>query len=206
MCSDIATASALGGIRGSLRRVANDLEQQNHAVSALARQVQIANQWQVTAFKLQNERAEWKALSRKTLEALEKEEQVSADLRQQLEQAQNSIAHWKKVGDDRVEATIQRAVKGMKEIEAWGTSMKDECEKEKKVSDDLRQRLAEAQEALRTERNLRRQEFNEKVENYNKLARKYNCFVDCLAAIRARPTELVALVAKLNEELKAQEA
>ena len=149
MCSDFVTAGALGGIRGSLRRVANDLEQQNHAVSALAQQVQIANQWQVTAFKLQNERAEWKALSRKTLEALEKEEQVSADLRQQLEQAQ---------------------------------------------------------EALRTEKKLRDDEFNERVVKYNKLVRKSNKLVECVNAIKAQPGNAVALITALEAELNAQQA
>lgn len=49
MCSDFVTAGTLGGIRGSLRRVANDLEQQNRTVSALAQQTQVANHWQVTA-------------------------------------------------------------------------------------------------------------------------------------------------------------
>lgn len=92
MCSDFVTAGALGGIRGSLRRVANDLEQQNHAVSALARQVQIANQWQATAFNLQKQLAEWQTWGRKMKVGWEQEEQVSADLRQQLEQAQNRLA------------------------------------------------------------------------------------------------------------------
>jgi DNA anti-recombination protein RmuC len=91
MCSDYVNAGALGGIRGSLRRVANDLEQQNHAVSALARQVQIANQWQAEAFNLQKQLAEWQTWGRKMKVGWEQEEQVSADLRQQLEQAQEAL-------------------------------------------------------------------------------------------------------------------
>lgn len=135
MCSDFVTAGALGGIRGSLRRVANDLEQQNHAVSALAQQTQVANHWQNKAFNLQKTLAEWQAWGRKMKVGWEQEEQVSADLRQQLEQAQNSIAHWKKVGDDRVEAAIQGFAKGMGKLET-------EWLKEKKVSDDLREKLS----------------------------------------------------------------
>lgn len=149
MCSDFVTAGTLGGIRGSLRRVANDLEQQNHAVSALAQQVQVANHWQVTAFKLQNERAEWKALSRRTLEALEKEEQVSADLRQQL---------------------------------------------------------AQAQEALRVEKKLRHDEFNERVEKYNKLVRGFNKLAQCINTVKAQPANAVALITALEAELNAQQA
>lgn len=115
MCSDFVTAGALGGIRGSLRRVASDLEQQNRTVSSLAQQVQVANHWQVTAFKLQNERSEWKALSRRTLEALEKEEQVTADLRQQLEETQNRLAQAqealrveKKLRDDEFNERVEK--------------------------------------------------------------------------------------------------
>lgn len=91
MSGDFATAGALGGIRGSLRRVANELEQQNHTASALAQQTRVANHWQVTAFKLQSELAEWKAWGKDNLEFLLKEEQVSADLRQQLAQAQEAL-------------------------------------------------------------------------------------------------------------------
>ena len=91
MSGDFVTAGALGGIRGSLRRVANDLEQQNHAVSALAQQVQIANQWQVTAFNLQQKVTEWQTWGDRAMAGWEKEEQVSADLRQQLEQAQEAL-------------------------------------------------------------------------------------------------------------------
>jgi dsDNA-specific endonuclease/ATPase MutS2 len=108
MCSDFVTAGALGGIRGSLRRVASDLEQQNRTVSSLAQQVQVANHWQVTAFKLQNERAEWKALSRRTLEALEKEEQVSANLRQQLAAAQEALQAEKKLRDDEFNERVEK--------------------------------------------------------------------------------------------------
>ena len=98
MSGDFVTAGALGGIRGSLRRVANDLEQQNHAVSALARQVQIANQWQAKAFNLQSELAEWQTWGRKMEAGWRKEEQVSADLRQQLEQAQEAVQAEKSRG------------------------------------------------------------------------------------------------------------
>lgn len=108
MCSDFVTAGTLGGIRGSLRRVANDLEQQNRTVSALAQQTQVANHWQVTAFKLQNERAEWKALYRGTLEALEKEEQVSANLRQQLAAAQEALQAEKKLRDDEFNERVEK--------------------------------------------------------------------------------------------------
>jgi uncharacterized protein YoxC len=149
MCSDFVTAGALGGIRGSLRRVASDLEQQNRTVSSLAQQVQVANHWQVTAFKLQNERSEWKALSRRTLEALEKEEQVTADLRQQL---------------------------------------------------------AQAQEALRVEKKLRDDEFNERVEKYNKLVRKCNKLVECVNTVKVQPANAIALITALEAELNAQQA
>lgn len=156
MSSDIATASALGGIRGSLRRVANDLEQQNHAVSALARQVQIANQWQAEAFNLQKQLAEWQTWGRKMKVGWEQEEQVSADLRQQLEQSQNS--------------------------------------------------LAQAQEAVRAEKKLRDDEFNDGVVKYNKLVRKTNRLIDCLTAVKAQPGNAVALITALEAELKAQQA
>ncbi|MFT8690556.1 hypothetical protein [Acetobacter orientalis] len=91
MSGDFATAGALGGIRGSLRRVANELEQQNHTASALAQQTRVANHWQATAFKLQSLVAKWRAWGDGNLEGWEKEEQVSADLRQQLEQAQEAL-------------------------------------------------------------------------------------------------------------------
>lgn len=147
MSGDFATAGALGGIRGSLRRVANELEQQNHTASALAQQTRVANHWQVTAFKLQNERSEWKALSRRTLEALEKEEQVSADLRQQL---------------------------------------------------------AQAQEALRVEKDRGWEELNELNERYNKLVRKSNKLVRCVNTIKAQPDNALALIAALEAELNGQ--
>ena len=149
MSGDFVTAGALGGIRGSLRRVANDLEQQNHAVSALAQQVQIANQWQVTAFNLQSELDEWKT---------------------------------------------------------WGRKMKAGWNKEEQVSDDLRQQLAQAQEALRAEKKLRDDEFNERVVKYNKLVRKSNKLVACVNAIKAQPGNAVALITALEAELKAQQA
>lgn len=115
MSGDFVTAGALGGIRGSLRRVANDLEQQNHAVAALAQQVQIANQWQVKAFNLQSQVTEWKAWGKDNLEGWKKEEQVSADLRQQLEQSQNRLAQAqealraeKKLRDDEFNERVEK--------------------------------------------------------------------------------------------------
>ncbi|MBO1329024.1 hypothetical protein OQ496_10860 [Acetobacter suratthaniensis] len=108
MCSDFVNAGALGGIRGSLRRVANDLEQQNHAVSALAQQVQIANQWQVTAFNLQKQLAEWQAWGRKMRVGWDQEEQVSADLRQQLEQSQEALRTEKKLRDDEFNERVEK--------------------------------------------------------------------------------------------------
>lgn len=174
MCSDFVTAGALGGIRGSLRRVASDLEQQNRTVSSLAQQVQVANHWQVTAFKLQKEVADWKAWGVSCLEGWKKEEQVTADLRQQLEQAQNSIAHWKRVGDDRVEAAIQGFAKGMGKLET-------EWLKEKKVSDDLREKLSSR-------------------------LKKYNMLVECLNTINAQPADAVALIAALKVKLADQKA
>lgn len=116
MSGDFATAGALGGIRGSLRRVANELEQQNHTASALAQQTRVANHWQVTAFKLQNERSEWKALSRRTLEALEKEEQVSADLRQQLAQAREALRVEKDRGWEELNELNERRNKLVREF------------------------------------------------------------------------------------------
>lgn len=156
MSGDFATAGALGGIRGSLRRVANDLEQQNHAVSALAQQVQIANQWQAKAFNLQKQLAEWQAWGRKMRVGWDQEEQVSADLRQQLEQSQS--------------------------------------------------RLAQAQEALRAEKDRGWEELNELNERYNKLVRKSNKLVACANAIKAQPGNAVALITALEAELKAQQA
>jgi hypothetical protein len=136
--------------------VANDLEQQNHAVSALARQVQIANQWQATAFNLQKQLAEWQTWGRKMKVGWEQEEQVSADLRQQLEETQN--------------------------------------------------RLAQAQEALRVEKKLRDDEFNEGVENYNRLVRKSNRFLKCINTIKGQPADAIALITALEAEMKAQQA
>ncbi|MFT8698995.1 hypothetical protein [Acetobacter orientalis] len=91
MCSDYATAGALGGIRGSLRRIADDLEQQNHTASALTQQTRVANHWQATAFKLQSELAEWKAWGDRAMAGWKEEVQVTADLRQQLEQTQEAL-------------------------------------------------------------------------------------------------------------------
>lgn len=149
MSGDFVTAGALGGIRGSLRRVANDLEQQNRTVSALAQQTQVANHWQVTAFNLQSELAEWKA--------------------------------W---GD--------RAMAGWK--------------KEEQVSDDLRQQLAQAQEALQAEKKLRDDEFNGRVEKYNKLVRQFNKLAACLNTVKAQPENAVSLITALEAELNAQQA
>lgn len=159
MSGDFVTAGALGGIRGSLRRVANDLEQQNHAVSALAQQVQIANQWQAKAFNLQSQVTEWKAWGKDNLEGWKKEEQVSADLRQQLEQSQN--------------------------------------------------RLAQAQEALRAEKDRGWEELNELNERYNKLVREFNEFAKRFNAIKDVPAELAkahARIAQLENQLKAKKA
>lgn len=156
MCSDYVNAGALGGIRGSLRRVANDLEQQNHAVSALAQQVQIANQWQAKAFNLQQKVTEWQTWGDRAMAGWKKEEQVSADLRQQLEQSQS--------------------------------------------------RLAQAQEALRAEKDRGWEELNELNERYNKLVRKSNKLVACANAIKAQPGNAVALITALEAELKAQQA
>ncbi|MFT8885826.1 hypothetical protein [Acetobacter papayae] len=148
MSGDFVTAGALGGIRGSLRRVANDLEQQNHAVAALAQQVQIANQWQVKAFNLQSQVTEWKAWGKDNLEGWKKEEQVSADLRQQL---------------------------------------------------------AQAQEALRAEKDRGWEELNELNEKYNKLVRKTNKLVRCVNTVKAQPGNAVALITALETDLKAQQ-
>lgn len=149
MCSDFVTAGTLGGIRGSLRRVADDLEQQNRAVSALAQQTQVANHWQVTAFNLQSKLDEWKT---------------------------------------------------------WGRNMKAGWEQEEQVSDDLRAQLAQAQEALRAEKKLRDDEFNDGVEKYNKLVRKSNRFLKCINTIKGQPADAAALIAALEAEMKAQQA
>ena len=115
MCSDFVTAGALGGIRGSLRRVASDLEQQNRTVSSLAQQVQVANHWQNKAFNLQKTLAEWQAWGRKMKVGWEQEEQVSADLRQQLEETQNRLAQAqealrveKKLRDDEFNERVEK--------------------------------------------------------------------------------------------------
>jgi DNA anti-recombination protein RmuC len=148
MCSDFVTAGALGGIRGSLRRVASDLEQQNRTVSSLAQQVQVANHWQVTAFKLQKEVADWKAWGVSCLEGWKKEEQVTADLRQQL---------------------------------------------------------AQAQEALRVEKDRGWEELNELNERYNKLVRGFNKLAQCVNTVKAQPANAVALITALEAELNAQQ-
>lgn len=148
MCSDFVTAGALGGIRGSLRRVASDLEQQNRTVSSLAQQVQVANHWQVTAFKLQKEVADWKAWGKNNLDYLLKEEQVSADLRQQL---------------------------------------------------------AQAQEALRVEKDRGWKKLNDLNEKYNKLVRDFNKLAQCVNTVKARPNNAVALITALEAELNAQQ-
>lgn len=147
MSGDFATAGALGGIRGSLRRVANELEQQNHTASALAQQTRVANHWQATAFKLQSLVAKWRAWGDGNLEGWEKEEQVSADLRQQL---------------------------------------------------------AQAQEALRVEKDRGWEELNELNERYNKLVRKSNKLVRCVNTIKAQPDNALALIAALEAELNGQ--
>lgn len=156
MCSDFVTAGTLGGIRGSLRRVASDLEQQNRTVSSLAQQVQVANHWQVTAFKLQKEVAEWQAWGDRAMAGWKEEVQVTADLRQQLEETQN--------------------------------------------------RLAQAQEDLRVEKKLRDDEFNERVEKYNKLVRKSNRFLKCINTIKGQPADAIALITALEAEMRAQQA
>ncbi|MFT8953429.1 MAG: hypothetical protein ABF979_14295 [Gluconobacter sp.] len=148
MCSDFVTAGALGGIRGSLRRVASDLEQQNRTVSSLAQQVQVANHWQVTAFKLQKEVADWKAWGKNNLDYLLKEEQVSADLRQQL---------------------------------------------------------AQAQEALRVEKDRGWKKLNELNERYNKLVRDFNKLAHCVNTVKAQPANAIALITALEAELNAQQ-
>ena len=149
MSGDFVTAGALGGIRGSLRRVANDLEQQNRTVSALAQQTQVANHWQTTAFTLQKQLAEWKAWGKKNLAYLGEEEQVSADLRQQL---------------------------------------------------------AQAQEALQAEKKQRDDEFNQRVEKYNKLVREYNKLARCITSVKAQPGNALALLTALEAELNGQKA
>lgn len=108
MCSDFVTAGALGGIRGSLRRVANDLEQQNRAVSALAQQTQVANHWQNKAFNLQSELDEWKTWGRNMKAGWKKEEQVSDDLRAQLTQAQEALRAEKKLRDDEFNERVEK--------------------------------------------------------------------------------------------------
>lgn len=148
MCSDYVTAGALGGIQGTLTRIARDQNRQNNMAGTLAQQTQAANHWQVTAFKLQNERSEWKALSRRTLEALEKEELVSADLRQQL---------------------------------------------------------AQAQEALRVEKDRGWKKLNELNEKYNKLVRDFNKLAQCVNTVKAQPANAVALITAVEAELNAQQ-
>ncbi|MFT9341438.1 MAG: hypothetical protein ABF569_11375 [Acetobacter sp.] len=149
MCSDFVTAGALGGIRGSLRRVASDLEQQNRTVLSLAQQVQVANHWQVTAFKLQKEVADWKA--------------------------------W-----------------GKDNLEGW--------KREELVSEDLREQLAAAQEALQAEKKLRNDEFNDGVKKHNKLVRDFNKLAKCLNTIKAQPDNAVALITALEAELNGPQA
>lgn len=149
MSGDFVTAGTLGGIRGSLRRVANDLEQQNRTVSALAQQTQVANHWQTTAFNLQNQLAEW---------------------------------------------------------QAWGRKMKAGWQREEQVSADLRQQLAQAQEALRVEKKQRDDEFNQRVEKYNKLVREYNKLARCITSVKAQPGNAVALITALEAELNGQKA
>lgn len=108
MCSDFVTAGTLGGIRGSLRRVANDLEQQNRTVSALVQQTQVANHWQNKAFNLQKTLAEWQVWGRKMRAGWEQEEQVSADLRQQLAAAQEALQAEKKLRDDEFNERVEK--------------------------------------------------------------------------------------------------
>ncbi|MCI1301345.1 hypothetical protein [Acetobacter sp.] len=152
MSGDFVTAGALGGIRGSLRRVANDLEQQNRTVSALAQQTQMVNHWQATAFNLQKQLAEW---------------------------------------------------------QAWGRKMKVGWEQEEQVSDDLRQQLEQAQDALRAEKDRGWKELNELNEEYNKLVREFNECVRRFNAIKDAPTDLAkahARIAQLEAQLKTQKA
>lgn len=149
MCSDFVTAGALGGIQGTLTRMAREQGRQNNMAGALAQQTQVANHWQVTAFNLQSELDEWKT---------------------------------------------------------WGRNMKAGWKKEEQVSDDLRAQLTQAQEALRAEKKLRDDEFNDGVEKYNKLVRKSNRFLKCINTIKGQPADAAALIAALEAEMKAQQA
>lgn len=123
MCSDYATAGALGGVRGSLRRIANDLEQQNHTASALTQQTRVANHWQATAFKLQSELAEWKAWGDRAMAGWKEEVQVTADLRQQLEQAQEALRAEKKLRDDEYNERVEKYNKLVREFNKFVTCL-----------------------------------------------------------------------------------
>lgn len=92
MCSNSVTAGALGGIQGTLDVMARNQSRQNNMAGALAQQAHVANHWQAKAFNLQIQLAEWQAWGRKMKAGWQQEEQVSADLRQQLEQAQSQLA------------------------------------------------------------------------------------------------------------------
>ena len=149
MCSNSIAAGALGGIQGTLDLLARNQSRQNNMTGALAQQAQIANQWQVTAFKLQSELAEW---------------------------------------------------------QTWGRKMEAGWRKEKQVSADLRQQLEQAQEAVRAEKKLRDDEFNDGVVKYNKLVREFNKLAACVNTVKAQPGNAVALITALEAELKAQQA
>jgi rubrerythrin len=108
MCSNSVAAGALGGIQGTLDLLARNQSRQNNMTGALAQQAQIANQWQATAFNLQKQLAEWQTWGRKMKVGWEQEEQVSADLRQQLEQAQEALQAEKKLRDDEFNERVEK--------------------------------------------------------------------------------------------------
>jgi rubrerythrin len=108
MCSNSVAAGALGGIQGTLDLLARNQSRQNNMTGALAQQAQIANQWQTTAFNLQSELDEWKTWGRKMEAGWRKEKQVSADLRQQLERAQEALQAEKKLRDDEFNERVEK--------------------------------------------------------------------------------------------------
>lgn len=103
----IVTAGALGGIQGTLRRVANNLD---GLPQALSQAIANANAWQQRAEMYRQSRDEKLAILDEALDALEREEARTAQLRTELKEAQQQ-AEASRVNRD--------------EWEAWGKQTRD---------------------------------------------------------------------------------
>lgn len=103
----IVTAGALGGIQGTLRRVANNLD---GLPQALSQAIANANAWQQKAETYRQDSDKWEGRAYEALAGWEKEEARTAQLRTELKAAQQQ-AEASRVNRD--------------EWEAWGKQTRD---------------------------------------------------------------------------------